>query len=113
MVVLTLTLGFAVTSSLYIKADRNAKAAEDSAVEAEGATREANTHAEAEARERKKAERVSAEYAVEQALDLCEQGDVGRGLVLLAHALTLAPGKKICSKSSASTSRAGSATLPL
>jgi WD40 repeat protein len=102
---LTLVVGLALVSVLYVQADaqraaaeqgrREAKEAEERASQLAGERETARTQAVADRRHAEEqtslARRESATLFLDRGRNLCEQGDIGGGLLSYAKALELAP----------------------
>ena len=84
LVMLTLLAGTTISSYFGIQASLSAR-------EARRNEQCANEQAQAADQEKRKAQRQAATLALSQGQTLCERGDVGRGMLWMAHGLGLAP----------------------
>src|SRR5262249_13578401 len=90
VVLFTVLLGYVLVTSQMLRANREGRRAEETSRAEADAKRQALENSRQEHQARREAERLSAGATLDVGVNLCEKGEVGRGLLWLVHSLDLA-----------------------
>jgi WD40 repeat protein/serine/threonine protein kinase len=90
VVVFTVVLGYVLVTSQMLRANREWRRAEETSRAEAEAKRQAEENGRQEYEARREAERLTAVATLDVGVSLCEKGELGRGLLWLAHSLDLA-----------------------
>src|SRR5262249_42518656 len=90
VVLFTIVLGYVLVTSQMLRANREWRRAEATSLAETEAKRQAEENGRQEHEARREAERLSAGATLDVGINLCEKGELGRGLLWLAHSLELA-----------------------
>jgi WD40 repeat protein len=90
LVLFTVVLGYVLVTSQMLRANREWRRAEETSQAEAEAKRQAEENGRQEHQARREAERLSAGATLDVGVNLCEKGELGRGLLWLAHSLDLA-----------------------